>query len=128
MQVASEYNDNSHNLKMNTCPICKLYRDEERYGLAACGDCLMRQVFKACGRRQCMPLHCISENGRKFTNKDHLNQLEAVKEFYFKVIARVRRMTVKELSEPYAFDFMKEIDQKTAEKYGILREVGQWNE
>jgi hypothetical protein len=37
-------------------------------------------------------------------------------------------MTVAELNEPQAFDFMKTIDMEVGEKYGIIREVGQWND
>ena len=130
MAVAGEYNENCHKLSMQSCPVCVLFRDNEKYGLNACGECLMRQAFKACGRRQCKPLECFISytNGKKYASKEHLNQLEAVKEFYYKTISRIRRMTVKELNEPNAFDFLQEIDRKVGEKYGILREVTRWNE
>ena len=123
--VASEYNDNSHRLNMGTCAMCKEYRHFMGYD---CGECPMAHAFKACGRRQCMPVQCISESGQKFRNKDHLNKLEAVKEFFYKTIARVQRMTVAELNAPNAWKFMKKIDISVAEKYGILHDVGPWDE
>jgi hypothetical protein len=53
MKVAAEYNDNCHTLNMYKCHLCLLYRDHKRY---ECTCCPMRQAFKACGRRQCIPL------------------------------------------------------------------------
>jgi len=124
--VASEYNDNSHRLDMSKCHLCLLYRDRSMYD---CGRCPMRMAFKACGRRQCAPIECWTTSGNmRKAATDHLNKLEATKEFFYKTIAVVRRMTVKELNEPSAFRFLIEIDRKTAEKYGILREVGPWEE
>ena len=117
-QVASEYNNNSHKLSTSSCAICKEYRHDYD-----CNECPMAEAFIACGRRQCAPVECRTDSGNKFVNKKHLNKLEAVKEFYFKVIARVQRMTVAELNAPHAFDFMIVIDHNVAEKYGILRKV-----
>jgi hypothetical protein len=124
-EVASEYNDNSHRLSMYKCAMCLTYRDNDAYN---CGCCPMRMAFKACGRRQCMPVECYTASSNHKTSKEHLNQLEAVREFYYKTIARVRRMTVKELNAPQAFKFMVKIDQEIADKYGIMREIGPWEE
>jgi hypothetical protein len=123
MKVASEYNDNSHRLDMNTCAMCNLYRDNIE---GDCGSCPMRTAFRACGRRWCSPVECITQSGKKKTAKDHLNHLEATKEFYYKTIARVRRMTVKELNEYRAFDFMYEIDRKVGKKYGLIKQDSPW--
>lgn len=123
--VASEYNDNSHRLDMSKCHLCLLYRDRS---MDDCGRCPMRMAFKACGRRQCAPIECGTTSDIRKASTDHLNKLEATKEFYYKSIARIERMTVKKLNEPCAFRFLIKIDRKTAEKYGILREVGSWEE
>ena len=104
---------------MNTCAMCRLYRDMYE---GDCGSCPMRKAFIACGRRLCSPLECIDSNGRRIGNKNHHNHLEATKEFYYKVIARVRRMTVSELNECNGFRFMIDIDRSVGEKYGIKKE------
>ena len=124
-EVASEYNSNSHRLSMTKCSLCTLYRNYYGYD---CGECPMKKAFKACGRRQCAPVECRTESGKKVVNKDHLNKLEAVKEFFYKTIARTRRMTIAQLNESQAFSFMIEIDKSVAEKYGISKELSPWDE
>jgi hypothetical protein len=128
-QVASEYNNNSHKLKMHSCAMCELYRSmflEEFYGYT-CGECPMAIAFKACGRRQCAPVECRTRGGNKIINKEHLNELEAVTEFFYKVIKRVQRMTVAELNAENAWDFMIQIDHDVAKKYGITNHAIGWD-
>jgi hypothetical protein len=122
--IARAYNNNSHKLDTNTCPLCLLYRVDIA---GDCTICPMRLAFKACGRRQCSPVECLS-HGRKIRNVRHMDKLEVVREFYNKTIKRVNKMTVGELNKHHAWDFLIELDRKIAEEYGVTREVSEWRD
>lgn len=117
-QVLKEYREETHTLEMRDCAMCKLYRDIFGY---TCGNCPMAKVFHRCGSRWCAPVRCNVHHSTK-NSRVHKQKLQAVQEFYIKAIARVRRMTVSELNAYGAFEFLKDIDMKVAEKYFLKKD------
>ena len=110
--VLVEYENNTHKCDL-TCPLCRLYFHLNRE--ISCKECLMfvfhPHASLSCLYRKCEP---ISSN-----EKNNINKLEAVKEFYKKAITKVKSMSYIEMNKPNAFKFLIKIDKEVAEITGL---------
>lgn len=112
-KVLAEYRENKHRCTM-ACPLCELYNSE----WDDCFRCPM-SVFNAkgdnlaCLSRRCVPVDCEDK-----VYKGQI-KLQAVQEFYEKVIAKVETMTYDELNKTTAFLFLKDIDHEVADKHDL---------
>ena len=118
--IHKEYKENKHRLGVTTCALCQLFHHEAEFlSDSSCTLCPMT-VFDAevgCSDRRCSSLDC---GGYHYNDEEYQICLKAVTEFYAEAIKVVRKMTDEQLNDGFfSFQFLKDIDERIADKYGL---------
>ena len=71
--------------------------------------------FFPCMFRRCRPIDS-NPNEDKYRKKE---RLQAVQEFYERMIEKVQSMSTEELQEKHAFKFLVDLDNEIADKYKL---------